>query len=72
MPRKTEAGLIQYDMVAWRERMQLTQAEVAETMGVSVSTIWRYEKTQVVPLVIAWACYGLEAHKYSQSQVVVS
>lgn len=60
MSRKPLKNLVKYDLGAWRTRCNLSQAEAATLMGLSVPTFWRAERCGVINLLLAWACYGYE------------
>lgn len=66
MPKQVQMSSVPYDLFAWRERCNLTQAQAAELLGVSTSKLWRAERDKQASKELQWACYGIERCLYDQ------
>ena len=60
MPKTLNSAITAYDLAAARTRLGLSQAELAATLGVSASQIWRIEKAKEANRLMIWAMYGVE------------
>lgn len=52
-----------------RNRLGLTQSALAEHLGVTLRTVQRYERSPVIPRVVAWALLDIKQREKGNEQV---
>lgn len=60
MTKRTAGKMTTAEFRAWRKRCGLTQAQAAERLGCSRSTVLRWEGGMSVPIMAAAACRQIE------------
>ena len=43
-----------------RNQLRLTQSQLAEHLGVTLRTVQRYERSPVIPRIVAWALLDIK------------
>ena len=59
---------VKFNFSQWRLSMGYTIVQAYEALGCSRSHYWKMERSGEGPVVYAWACYGMHAHKISATR----
>ena len=51
---KNRVSILNLQLASWRKQKHLTQAEIAELLGISLKTYWNYESGRSIPPVSAF------------------